>query len=173
MAAITRTTPDPGRAVADPARRPLVGAFLLGALSGAALTRVATLTWAGTTPEPSRLTGMAGSPDAGLIGLCARCDRLQARIDALHVPPDDDDAMSVAEEIAWEQARDALAAPLVARRAALFRQVCALRATTLPGHAARAATLAGLDPSVCEPPADDTWFSQLVGAVVRDLAARG
>ncbi len=61
----------------------------------------------------------------------------------------------------------------MARRAALFRRICALRATTLPGHAGRAATLVGLDPSVCAPAADDTWFNHLVGAVVRDLAGRG
>lgn len=108
-----------------------------------------------------------------LIGLCARCDRLQTRINALHVPPPAAAAMSVVEEIAWEQARDTLASPLVAQRAALFRRVCTLRATTLPGHAARAATLVGLDASVCEPSASDTWFSHLVGAVVRDLAGRG
>ncbi len=167
MAATTRTTPAPGRAVADPPRRAPVGAFLLGAVSGASLMRLATLARAGTT------LGTAGSPDAELIGLCTRCDRLQARIDALHGASDDDDAMSVVAEIAREQARDTLAAPLVAQRAALFRRVCALRATTLPGHAARAATLAGLDASVCEPPAGDTWFNHLVGAVVRDLAGRG
>ena len=162
MAVTRRTMPDVGQAVAHLSRRRLAGVFLLGILSGIVVTRVPTLSRLGDVSK------VVGSPDAELISLCVRCDRLQDRIDILHVPPANN--MSTAQEIAWEETRDALVTPIIAQQEPVLLRICELRATTLPGHAARAATLMSWDKYICSPLIDN-WTERLVCAIIRDLIA--
>ncbi len=162
MAAITDTTPGRCQAVNDPSRRRLVGGTVLAALACG--------TFSGTPALPNGGAAClaTGGPDAELIGLCARCDALQDRIDALHVRPADD--MAIAQELAWEQARDLMVEPISDHQELLFEQICALRVTTLQGQAARARTLLGWDKDLCWTSDSPCWSEQLIGAVVRDLA---
>jgi len=104
--------------------------------------------------------------DAELIGLCAECDALQARMDALYAPRADH--LSDAQQVALEKARDLVERPLADAQDPLLERICELRASTPQGHAARARTLLGWDK---DPPwTDDVcWNSQLTGAIVRDL----
>ncbi|MGI4942722.1 MAG: hypothetical protein ACRYHQ_19520 [Janthinobacterium lividum] len=163
MAETRTTTPGTAPAVSDPSRRKLMGGAVLAALTGGAVPEASAL------PEPSESSLTAGGMDAELIGLCSRCDALQDLVDALHVRPSDD--MTIGQELAWEQARDAVVQPISDQQEILFERICELRATTPQGHAARARTLLGWDKDLCHPRDHHCWSEQLVGAVVRDLVA--
>ena len=106
--------------------------------------------------------------DAELIDLCARCDALQNQIDALHLRPATD--MPVSKELAWEEARDLLIKPIADQQEPLLEQICALRVTTLQGHAARARTLLDWDKGVYWDSDSPCWSDRLISALVRDLA---
>jgi hypothetical protein len=109
----------------------------------------------------------AASPDAELIGLCAECDALQARIDGLYAPRAD--YLSRAQEIAQEKARDIAMQPFADAQDPILERICDLRATTPQGHAARARTLLAWDKDPIWTD-DGCWNSQLIGAIVRDAA---
>lgn len=163
MAALRDTTPGTGRAVNDPSRRQLVGGAVLAVLAGGALVH-------GLVPfDHGGASLTTGTPDAELIDLCACCDALQDRVDALHVRPSDD--MSIDQELVWEKARDVVVEPISDQQEALFERICEHRATTSQGHAARARTLLGWDKDLCRDGDHHCWSEQLVGAVVRDLVA--
>ena len=143
--------------VVAPSRRHLISGSILAALSGAAFAGAVVL------PDPGEV---ADNPDAELIGLCAECDALQARMDALYAARADH--LSYAEQVALEKARDILERPLADAQDPLLERICELRATTPQGHAARARTLLGWDKDPCWTD-DACWNSQLLGAIVRDL----
>ncbi len=106
------------------------------------------------------------SRDAELIRLCAECDALQRRIDALYLPQLDH--LPTSEILAAEGTRTRAVKPIADRQDPLLERICDLRATTPQGHAARARTLVGWDQApIWEE--DGCWNSQLIGAIVRDL----
>jgi hypothetical protein len=117
---------------------------------------------AGAVNPPAR----PASPDAELIRLCAECDALQGRVDAIwadrmtHLP--------TAEQIALEHVRDVAQQPLLEGMDPLLHRICELRAATPQGQAARARTLIAWDKDPCWVH-DDCWNSQLIGAIVHDL----
>lgn len=111
------------------------------------------------------------SPDAELISLCAECDALQAKIDALW-EGDPTRSMSLAESRAFEKARDIEQRPFADAQDPLLERICELRASTPQSHAARARTLLGWDKDPCWTD-DACWNSQLIGAIVRDLVGEG
>ena len=139
----------------------------MGALSRRALFGTgAGLSLAGSAAAAPLLTADTANPDAELIRLCADCDAVQAKIDAIwaqkmtHLPNP--------EQIAIEDVRTAAQQPFLEQMDPLLERVCKLQATTLQGHAARARTLLGWDKDPCW--VDDyCWNSQLIGAIVRDL----
>jgi hypothetical protein len=160
MAIATATTLGTRRAVPTASRRQL-GASTLAALCGAAFAGAVVL------PDPGEALPVAASPDAELIRLCAECDALQGQVDAIwadrmtHLPN--------AEQIALEHARDAAQQPFLDAQDPLLHRICELRATTPEGRAARARTLLAWDKDPCWTH-DGCWNSQLIGAIVRDLA---
>jgi len=107
------------------------------------------------------------SRDAELIRLCAECDVLQAKIDALW-QGDPTRGMSLAEARTFETARDLEQQPLSDAQDPILARICELRATTPQGQAARAKTLLAWDKNPCWTD-DGCWNSQLLGAIVRDL----
>lgn len=113
---------------------------------------------------------MPANADAELIRLCAECDALQARMDALYVPRADH--LPHAQQRAWEKARDLLERPLADAQDPLLHRICELRATTPQGQAARARTLLAWDKDPCWTD-DGCWNSQLIGAIVRDAVREG
>jgi len=115
--------------------------------------------------EPVRLPV---SLDAELIRLCAECDALQAKIDALW-QGDPTRGMSLAEARAFEKARDLDQQPFHDAQDPLLERICEMQATTPQGHAARARTLIAWDKDPCWTH-DGCWNSQLLGAIVRDTA---
>jgi len=119
----------------------------------------------GAMSSPAALPA-AASPDAELIGLCADCDALQGRIDALYAVPSK--GLTSAQETAREKAIDIALEPLSAAQQPLLHRICDLRATTPEGRAARARTLTLWDKDPCWTH-DGCWNSQLIGAIVRDL----
>ena len=114
-------------------RRQLTGGIALTPLTGSSLGSTIKL------PAPSEARSTDGTLDAKLINLCARCDALQNQIGILHLRPAAD--MLVTQELAWEEAHDLLIKPIADQQEPLLKQICALRVTTLQGHAARAGTL--------------------------------
>ena len=74
--------------------------------------------------------------------------------------------MSTVQEIAWEEARDALVTPIIAQQEPVLLRICELHATTLRSHAARAATLMGWDKCICSPLIDN-WTERLVCTIIR------
>ena len=144
-----------------PSRRHLVGGSILAALTGAAFAGVVVL------PNPGE---MAENPDGELIGLCAECDALQARIDKEYTTPWEH--LSREQATAREEAIDAAIEPLHDAQDPLLHRICELRATTPQGQVARARTLIAWDKDPCWS-ADACWNSQLIGAIVRDLVGEG
>jgi hypothetical protein len=110
------------------------------------------------------------SPDAELIRLCAECDALQGRIDAMYAVRDDGLTLAQAREM--ERARDIAQEPFLDAQDPLLHHICDLRATTPEGRAARARTLIAWDKDPCWTH-DGCWNSQLIGAIVRDLVGQG
>jgi len=108
------------------------------------------------------------SRDAELIGLCVDCDAQQAKIDALW-QGDPTRGMSLAEARTFETARDLEQQPFSDAQDPILARICELRATTPQGQAARAKTLLAWDKNPCWTD-DGCWNSQLLGAIVRDLA---
>ena len=149
-------TPTTGGLVA-PSRRHLVGGSILAALSGAAFAGAVVL------PDPGEA---AENPDADLIRLCAECDALQARIDALYATPWE--GLSNDQMTAREKMIDAGERVLSDRQDPLLERIVEYRATTREGQAARARTLLAWDKDPCWTD-DACWNSQLIGAIVRDL----
>lgn len=145
---------------AMPSRRRLIGGSILAATCGAAFAGAVVL------PNPGEAFPVAASPDAELIGLCAECDALQARVDAIWA--DRKTHLPVPEQIAIERVRDVEQQPLLNAMDPLLERICEQRATTPQGHAARARTLIAWDKDPCWVD-DDCWNSQLIGAIVRDL----
>ncbi len=160
MAAQPTTTLGTGRAVTAPSRRHLIGGSILAALSGAAFAGAVVL------PNPGEAFPAATGPDAELIRLCAECDALQARIDKQYTTPWEH--LSPSEAHAREVAIDAAIEPLTDAQDLLLERICAMRATTPQGHAARARTLIAWDKDPCWTD-DECWNNQLIGAIVRDL----
>ena len=160
MAMTTDTTLGARRAVTAPSRRQF-GASALAAAVGAAFAGAVVF------PDAGDAASAAASPDADLIRLCAECDALQVRMDALYAAPHPDN-LSNAQHVALEKARDVLEKPLADAQDPLLERICELRATTPQGHAARARTLLGWDKDPCWTD-DACWNSQLIGAIVRDL----
>ena len=115
------------------------------------------------SPDPGEA---AENPDAELIRLCAECDALQAQIDAIWA--DRKTHLPVPEQIAIEHARGDAQQPLLDAQDPLLERICAMRASTPQGHAARARTLLAWDKDPCWTH-DGCWNSQLIGAIVRDL----
>jgi len=111
------------------------------------------------------------SRDAELIRLCAECDVLQAKIDALW-QGDPTRGMSLAEARTFETARDLEQQPFSDAQDPILARICELRATTPQGQAARAKTLLAWDKDPCWTH-DGCWNSQLIGAIVRDLVGEG
>ena len=72
------------------------------------------------------------------------------------------------EQIAIEHVRDAAQQPFLEAQDPLLERICAIRATTPQGQAARARTLLGWDKDPIWTH-DYCWNSQLIGAIVRDL----
>ena len=147
--------------LAAPSRRHLVGGTILAALSGAA--------FAGAVLLPD-LREAAENPDGELIRLCAECDALQAKIDALYT--DRPDHLSHAEEVALERTRDVAQMPFLDAQDLLLPRICEMRATTFRGQAARVQTLLAWDKDPIWTH-DECWNSQLIGAIVRDLVGEG
>ena len=157
-ATYTHTT---GCAVA-PSRRHLVGGSILAALSGAA--------FAGAVVLPD-LREAAESPDGELIRLCAECDALQAKVDALWAGDPTRD-MTASQARAFERTRDAAQEPFLDAQDLLLERICTLRATTRQGQISRARTLLAWD----KDPAwtqGGGWSDHLLGAIVRDLVGEG
>jgi hypothetical protein len=108
--------------------------------------------------------GGQAEPDAVLLTLCAAFDTLQRAY------------LSVFGQVTDEQAREATVAPIEAAQEELATALCAVRATTLAGHQARAATLVGYAPDVVwKLEASEGEFGadpveRLTAAVLRDLA---
>ena len=146
--------------VVAPSRRHLIGGSILAAACGAAFAGAVVL------PNPGEASLAAESPDAKLIGLCAECDALQAKVDALWA--DRMTHLTNAEQIAIEHIRDAAQQPLLEAMDPLLQRICEMRATTRQGHAARARTLIAWEKDPCWTH-DGCWNSQLIGAIVRDL----
>ena len=142
-------------------RRQALGGAVLAALTGGAFGAAIVL------PNPGEAFPVAVSPDAELIDLCAECDALQARMDALYAVPRPSN-LSNAQHVALEKARDLLEQPLAEAQDPLLERICAIRATTPQGQSARARTLLGWDKDPCWTD-DGCWNSQLIGAIVRDL----
>ncbi len=156
MAAIISNTLGTCRAVSASSRRELVGGSLLAALSGAAFAAAILL----PDRDKSAAADMVPAADAGLLELCAACDALTHRAEAL---------WQGATRIAHDDARDLALMRLDERQAPLLEQLCKLHPVTSRGHAARARTLLLWDRDPCwTRPAclDET----LAAAVVRDLA---
>ena len=158
MAVTTDTTLGACRAVTAPSRRQL-GGSLLAAACGAA--------FAGAVVLPD-LREAAENPDAELIRLCAQCDALQAKVDALWAG-DRTRGMTPAESSAFERAREIEQEPFYDAQDPLLHRICELRATTPQGQAARVQTLLAWDKDPIWTH-DYCWNSQLIGAIVRDLA---
>ncbi len=150
-------TPTTGGIVA-PSRRHLVGSSILAALSGVA--------FAGAVVLPD-LREAADNPDAELIRLCAECDALQAKVDALWAG-DRTAGMTLAESQAYEKAREIAQEPFSDAQDPLLHRICEMRATTPQGQAARVQTLLAWDKDPIWTH-DYCWNSQLIGAIVRDL----
>ena len=150
-------TPTTGGLVA-PSRRHLVGGSILAALSGAA--------FAGAVVLPD-LRKAAENPDAELIRLCAECDALQAKVDALWTGDPTRD-MTPAQAWAFERAREIAQQPFSDAQDPLLHRICEMRATTPQGQAARVQTLLTWDKDPIWTH-DFCWNSQLFGAIVRDL----
>lgn len=97
--------------------------------------------------------------DAELIATCAAFDALERRILAFYsdgaTPIEDDDE------------RDEAIDPLSGQQEKLLDPICAMRAVSLRGMRARAATLVLNAPHVLEP--SHHWESRLCAAVLRDL----
>ena len=148
--------------VVAPSRRHLVGGSILAALSGAA--------FAGAVVLPD-LRETAESPDAELIRLCAECDALQAKVDALWAG-DRTEGMTLAESQAYEKEREIAQKPFSDAQDPLLHRICEMRATTPEGQAARVQTLLAWDKDPIWTH-DGCWNSQLIGAIVRDLMGEG
>ncbi len=146
--------------VVTPSRRHLISGSILAALSGAAFAGAVVL------PNPGEAFPAAANPDAELIRLCGECDALQSKIDAIWA--DRKTHLPVPEQIAIEHVRDAAQQPFLKAQDPLLERICAMRATTPHGHAARARTLLAWDRDPCWTH-DGCWNSQLIGAIVRDL----
>lgn len=156
MAATISTTLGTCRAVNACSRRELIGGTLLAALSGAAFAAAVLI----PDRDGRAMTDSARSADAGLLELCAACDALTHRAEAL---------WQGATRIDDDDARDLALMRLDERQAPLLEQLCELHPATSRGHAARARTLLLWDRDPCwTRPAclDET----LAAAVVRDLA---
>jgi hypothetical protein len=145
-----------------------MGAFSRRALfaSGAGLALIGS-----AAAVPSLAKGIGNDdtlcPDAELIRLCAQCDALQVKIDALW-QGDPTRGMSLADARTFEAARDLDQQPFHDAQDPLLERICDLRASTPQGHAARARTLIGWDKDPCWVD-DGCWNSQMLGAIVRDL----
>ena len=156
MAATISTTLGTCRAVKASSRRELVGGSLLAALSGAAFAVAILL----PNRDESAAADRAPSADAALIELCAACDALTHRAEAL---------WQGATRIADDNARDLALTRIADQQVPLLEQLCELRPTTPRGHAVRARTLLLWDKDPCwtRPACLD---EALAAAVVRDLA---
>jgi hypothetical protein len=136
----------------NPSRRSLMAALPAAALA---------------VPFSTSPLSAAGHPDAELLTACARFIELSREVA---------DAYDYSSEfsLAAEAAADAVAAVLHPKAEAALAEMTALRATTLSGVVARAATLATYNPDWAKSaltPAD--WIERQVRAVVRDLVAIG
>ncbi len=163
MAAAAFTTLGTRRAVTAPSRRQLGGSFLAAAC-GAAFAGAVVL------PDRSEAFPEAASPDAELIRLCAKCDALQAKMDAFFEGDPTRD-MTVSEARTFDRARMVALKPFEDAQDPLLERICELRATTPQGHAARARTLIAWNKDPCWTH-DGCWNSQLIGAIVRDLVGQ-
>ena len=118
----------------------------------------------GVVSPPAALPA-AASPDAELIRLCAECDALQVKIDAMYAAPRG--GLTLAQEHERERARDIAQRPFLDAQDPLLHRICDLRAITPEGRAARVRTLLAWDKDPIWTH-DGCWNSQLIGAIVRD-----
>lgn len=162
MAAEPNITLGTSRAVIAPSRRQL-GASILAASCGAAFAGAVVL------PDPGEAFPASTSPDAELIRLCAECDALQAKVDALWTN-NPTEGMTPAASEAFEGARDVAQQPFLDAQDPLLHRICELRASTPQGRAARVRTLLAWDKDPIWTH-DGCWNSQLIGAIVRDTPA--
>ena len=158
MPKATTTSTTTGATAPASTRRHLVGGSILAALFGAA--------FAGAVVLPD-LRETTENPDGELIRLCAECDALQAKIDALWAN-DPTHRMTLAESQAYEKAREIAQEPFYDAQDPLLHRICEMRATTPQGQAARVQTLLTWDKDPIWTH-DYCWNSQLIGAIVRDL----
>ena len=118
-----------------------------------------------TPPRRELLAGAPTTPhpDAELIVVCAKFDRLEHRYIAIgghHA------AGSPAEDGA-----DAKRARITEAQSELVDRMIKLRAVTLEGHAARAHSLALWDAEMMKPGTTGDTGTRLTAAIVRDLLA--
>ena len=106
----------------------------------------------------------SGSPDAGLIALCARLDRLQVQVDNLF--PADWAGMTDA----GLEAADAVARLLEAEQRPILDQLCALTPVTVAGCAALAHSMSLLRPDLLRAGLQDDPDMRLLAVLVRGLA---
>ncbi len=155
------TPTTPGAAASASTRRRVLGGAILAALTGGAFGAAIVF------PNPGEAVPAATSPDAELIRLCAECDALQAKADALWTG-NRTQVMTVAQSQAFEAAREVDQQPFLDAQDPLLECIVALRATTRQGQVARVQTLLGWDKDPIWTH-DGCWNSQLIGAIVRDL----
>ena len=143
------TADTPSRRTRPSSRRDILAhAAGMAAVAGAALA--------------TRPASAASPADAELIELCGRFDALERGIGALH--------SSGSAPITDDDERAAAAAPMEARQDALLGRLCAMRAVTLAGLAARADTLAlWADLDRAESCEGDCWDDRMLAALLRDL----
>ncbi len=110
--------------------------------------------------EPPAQLEAPADDDAELLAACGQFDALQRRLEALFDGPD---------WIEDEAERDVALRPIEAAQDALLDRLCSLRATTMEGYRARAATLALYDPNVLRKIDDGHIVERMVAALLRDL----
>ncbi len=145
-----------------PPRRAPRRRFLLEAGATIALSLGATA--AVLAPDPTWATPAAAEPDAELLAACAEFDRLDRSHGAI---------VNAAKTSAEEEEADRLVSAMEERWQAALDAVCSLRATTVAGHRARAASLAlfvgGSKRMEADAEAGGYWDERLCAALVRDL----
>ncbi len=126
---------------------------------------VAAARMAVTEPDGAEPPAQFATPtgeDGELVAACGQFDALQRQVGELFDGP---------ARIEDEAERDVALRPIEAAQDALLDRLCSLRAATLEGHHARAATVALYDPDILGKIDEGHIVERMVAALLRDLTA--